>query len=92
MHQIIKKPGAHYIEDAQGTVAEMTYSNAGGKAMIIDHTYVRDSHRGQGLGKALLDSLVAEARERGMKIIPLCPFVKAQFDKNRELYRELSVV
>lgn len=81
---ILTEAGRHFIDDSTGTIAEMTYTTAGEKAIIIDSTYVRDDHRGQGLGKRLLDSVVAQARAEGKKIVPLCPFAKAQFDKHQE--------
>ena len=64
--------------------AEMTYSIANDSLIIIDHTGVPDEWRGMGVGKALVERGVADARARGVKIIPLCPFAKAQIDKHPE--------
>lgn len=86
---IIQGEESNYIEDASGLVAEMTFSNAGESAMIVDSTYVRDSHRGQSLGLLLLDSIVKRAQDENRKIVPLCPFVKAQFEKNQK-YKEIA--
>ncbi|WP_420006497.1 GNAT family N-acetyltransferase [Arenibacterium sp. LLYu02] len=36
------------------------------------------SMRGQGIAVALVERLVADARERGQRIVPLCPFVRSQ--------------
>ena len=49
---------------------------------IIDHTDVDDSLRGEGVGRQLLNALVDWARSTGTKVLPLCPFAKAQFDKD----------
>lgn len=68
----------------------MTYSRVNRALLMIDHTEVDDSLRGQGAGRALLDSLVAWARENNQKIIPVCPFAKAQFDKDPSLGDVLS--
>ena len=59
-------------------VAELTFSKAGETMIIVDHTGVPDSLRGLGLGAQLGARVVADAREKGVKIIPLCPFFKAQ--------------
>lgn len=59
-------------------VAELTYSRVNPGLIIADHTGVPDSLRGTGIGQALVEHLVAEARAKGFKVIPLCPFVKAQ--------------
>lgn len=54
----------------------MTWSNAGGEMMIIDHTYVNEAYREQDLGEELVLRGVEKARRDNKKIIPLCPFVK----------------
>ena len=64
--------------------AEMTFSIMNATTIIIDHTGVPDEWRGMGVGKALVERGVLDARERGIRIIPLCPFAKAQIDKHPE--------
>jgi len=59
--------------------------------LIIDHTDVEDQFRGQGIGRQLLDALVAFAREREIKVIPLCPFSKSVFDKDQSIHDVLKV-
>ena len=58
--------------------AEMTYSILNAAMIIIDHTEVPEAWRGMGVGKALVERAVLDARERGVQIVPLCPFAKAQ--------------
>jgi uncharacterized protein len=62
--------------------AEMTYSVVNDKLLIIDHTEVPDALRGLGVGAALVTRAVEDARAAGVKIIPLCPFAKAQFERH----------
>ena len=76
--------GAFVIEENNERLAEMTYSKAGDLLIIIDHTEVSDKLRGQGAGKQLVAKAVAYAREKGIKILPLCPFARAVFDKTPE--------
>lgn len=64
--------------------AEMTYSVMNERTIIIDHTGVPDEWRGMGVGKALVKRGVEDARARGVKIVPLCPFAKAQIAKTPE--------
>ena len=68
----------------------MTYTWAGADKFIIDHTEVEDAFGGKGVGKEMLLAAVDFARKNNLKIIPLCPFAKAQFDKNEELRDVLS--
>lgn len=58
--------------------AELTFSRAGEATIIVDHTGVPDTLRGQGVGQALALRVVEDARAKGWRIIPLCPFFKAQ--------------
>lgn len=73
-----------YSVVVDGEEAEMTYSRAGETTIIIDHTGVPDALRGRGVGEALVERGVADARTEGRKIIPLCPFAKAQIARRPE--------
>ncbi|OAV45178.1 GNAT family N-acetyltransferase [Lewinella sp. 4G2] len=79
------------IEDTKGTAhvgplsdptAHMEFSIAGPQLIIISHTEVGESLRGQGVGRQLLDKVVEHARANGIKIMPLCPYAKSVFDKD----------
>ena len=61
-----------------GLEAELTYSISSPTMVIADHTGVPESLRGSGVGLAMVEQLVADARSEGFKIVPLCPFVNAQ--------------
>ena len=68
-------------------IGEMTYSNANnGQLMIVDHTGVDDAYKEEGVGKKLFFRIVDMAREEKRKIMPLCPFVKRMFEKNKDLW------
>lgn len=73
--------GAFIIKENDERLAEMTYSKAGDSLIIIDHTEVSDALRGKGAGKQLVNAAVEYARASHLKILPLCPFAKAVFDK-----------
>ena len=70
------------IAKEEGTKAgEMTYSKASTSLIIIDHTEVEPAFNGKGVGKQLLYKIVEMAREKNIKILPLCPFANAMFRK-----------
>ena len=78
--------GAFYIERDGERVAEQTYSRTpDGKTAIIAHTEVSESLRGEGIARTLTLSTVAWARASGVKIVPVCPFAKAVFDRDPDL-------
>ena len=67
--------------DGDKETGRITYTFAGKSKIIIDHTEVNDMYRGQNIGKRILMEIVEYARENKIKIIPLCPFAKAIFEK-----------
>lgn len=76
------KKGSFYIGHEGNKAAEMTYVWAGPHRIIIDHTEVSDVLRGKNAGKQMVEQAVAFARERGLKITPLCPFANSMFKKH----------
>lgn len=82
------KNGMFYVEQEGKVLAQMTYVWTGAERIIIDHTEVDDALRGQSAGKQLVAKAVEFAREKSLKIIPLCPFAKSVFDKVVE-YRDV---
>ena len=80
-----KPTGGRYVARVEGKPdAEMTYSKAGEKILIVDHTGVPEDLGGMGVGKALVEHMVMDVRARGLKIVPLCPFTRATLEKHKE--------
>ena len=79
-----------WIVDPDGHEAEMTYSRVSPTLIIIDHTSVPDALRGRGVGQQLMLRAVEDARREGFRIIPLCPFAKAQFERHPDWRDVLS--
>jgi len=84
LHRDDGTKGAFYIEESGRQVAELTYVLAGSGRLIIDHTTVDDALRGMGAGRELVSAAVALAREKGVRILPLCPFAKSVFQRAPE--------
>ena len=64
--------------------AELTWHTGGPGIIVADHTYAPDSLRGTGAALALVQRLIADARERDLLIVPACSYVQAQFDRHPE--------
>jgi predicted GNAT family acetyltransferase len=71
------------IELGDGKFAYAKYNLLPG-AIRFYHTVVPESHGGQGLGTALIKAGLATARQRGLKVIPICPFFRAYLKKHPE--------
>lgn len=69
------------LDLGDGELAFAAYNLLPGKIRFY-HTVVPDSHGGQGLGTALIKAGLAAARERGLKVIPTCPFFRAYLKKH----------
>ena len=79
----IEEPNRIYLVDENNNMhAEITYTNAGDGIYIIDNTYVEPSHQGKGIAKKLVFAVVQKARFENKKIVPLCPFANAEFERN----------
>ncbi|MBK7141978.1 MAG: N-acetyltransferase [bacterium] len=76
--------GSFFIEQDGTRVAEMTYVQSTSILMIIDHTEVSPILKGQGVGAKLVRAGVEHARQNGLKIVPLCPFAKVEFERHTE--------
>lgn len=83
-HYQDQNKGEFYMMSEELKAAFMTYSKAGEDKIIIDHTFVDEAFKGQGLGYQLLEVAVKYARDSHFKILPLCPFAKAAFTKRPE--------
>lgn len=71
------------IDDIVGE-AEITFTRRGPHVISADHTGVPDAMAGQGVARALLDHMLQDARDSGFRIIPVCPYVRAQYARHPE--------
>ncbi len=79
-----EKKGYFYVKVDDTIEAKMTFVFAGPHKIIIDHTEVNPGHSGKNFGKKMVEKAVLFAREKELKILPLCPFAKKVFDKTPE--------
>ncbi len=84
-HEETGNHGAFFFERADIRLAAMTYSRTTPTLVIIDHTDVSEVLKGQGMGRQLLDALVAWARQTGTKVMATCPYALAQFRKDESI-------
>ena len=56
--------------------------------IYLTHTEVPDSMAGKGVGKALVGQVLEDIKEKGLTLIPLCPFVALYIKRNPE-WKEL---
>lgn len=75
--------GVFFILSEQGErLAEMTYFWNNPHCFSIDHTFVDNTLRGQGIAKLLFERAIAFAREQNAKIIPICSYAVVMFQRD----------
>lgn len=87
MIEIKRGSKSFYVGDSEEKpLAEMVFLMSENNTITIDHTNIAEALSGQGVGKLLLKDLVDWARQENKKIIPVCPYAKAQMEKNKEYH------
>jgi predicted GNAT family acetyltransferase len=71
-----------------GEVAGFAQYRSTPERIAITHTEVDDRFEGQGLGGRLVAFALDDARERGLAVLPFCPFVAGYIQRHRQ-YVEL---
>lgn len=64
-----------YMQDESGNmIAEITFPETAEGVFTIDHTFVDDSLRGQGIASKLVQAAVDEISSRGGKVEATCSY------------------
>jgi hypothetical protein len=83
-----RKKGAFFIKEGNEQLGEMVV-RISGASLTVYHTEVSPKAEGKGLAKKMLQAMVDYARNNGLKVIPLCPYVHAQFKRHPQEYSDL---
>ena len=76
-HAVHDNRAAHRLEiEVGGSVAYAEYQLAPG-TITFTHTLVPEALRGRGIGTELVEAGIALAKERALKLVPVCPFFVA---------------
>jgi predicted GNAT family acetyltransferase len=78
--------GGRYVATVEGAEgeAELVFSIRSPTLISADHTGAPQSLRGTGAAAALVEYMIDDARTHGFKIVPLCPYVLAQYRRHPE--------
>ncbi|MGE4429610.1 MAG: GNAT family N-acetyltransferase [Sphingobium sp.] len=71
--------------------AEIRFTHCGPGLISADHTGAPEALKGTGVAAALVDYLIADARQRGFRIIPICPYVRARYGKHPDWQDVMTV-
>lgn len=71
--------------------AQIIFEVLDASTISADHTLSPPSMRGTGAAFDLVTHMVADARENGFKVRPICPYIKAQYKKHPEWQDVMTV-
>jgi predicted GNAT family acetyltransferase len=80
--------GAFQLIENNEKLGEMVVAVESGR-LIVYHTEVNPKEEGKGLAKILLNAMVSYARANQLKVIPLCPYVHAQFKRHPNEFEDI---
>lgn len=72
------------------TLAGMLLYRSEPGTLVLVHTDVDPAYEGRGLGSRLIRGALDDVRARGLRFVPLCPFVAAYVRRHPE-YADLVV-
>ncbi len=66
----------------------VTYARAGGELSLL-HAEVFDGFLHRGLATTMVEAVLLDARQRGLGVLPFCPFVLAFINEHLDDYLDL---
>ena len=94
--EVIRKGSVYFIRFDDGSKAWLAVKEEGDKMYLLE-TYTPEQHRGKGYARLLMETVIKDAREKGLKLIPICSYSVYYFvrfknyrDVLAEPYRSMS--
>lgn len=82
---IRNNPGKRRYEAVvDGEIAGFLFYQERDGPLALIHTEVAEEFEGRGIGSRLAAGALDEARERGVRVIPVCPFVRGYLERHPE--------
>src|SRR3546814_3801287 len=78
---------SRYEALVDGEVAGFVEYRIDGDAIDMHHTEVSDAYEGKGVGSRLAKGALDAVRERGLSVIPTCPFIKRYIERHEDYAR-----
>jgi predicted GNAT family acetyltransferase len=89
MSNVTDNPAQHRYElPVDGSTAIVTYRLAD-NVITLDHTEVPKALEGRGIGSKLAKGVFDDIRARGLKVKPLCPFLRSWLERHPD-YADLK--
>lgn len=89
--EVVNNPERHRFETRLNGVLAMASYRLSGDVITFTHTEVPDTISGHGVANKLARTALDHARENGLTVVPLCPFIAAYIKRHPE-YQSLVKV
>lgn len=83
MKYIKESSRIYSLDDNNKIIAEITFYEADNNVFYIDHTFVDERFRGQGIAGELVKMAVEEIDKKGGKVEATCSYAKKWLEKNK---------
>jgi predicted GNAT family acetyltransferase len=86
--EVIHNSAESRFELAEGGYTAIAAYRIEGDQISFTHTVVPEEVEGRGIGSRLIGAALDEVRGKGLKVVPLCYFVKGYIERHPE-YQDL---
>lgn len=80
--------GHSYVITADGVQAGLAAYRRREDRVVFTHTEIDPAFEGHGVGSALAKAALDDVRAKGLKAVPLCPFIRTWIDRHPD-YEDL---
>ncbi len=88
--EVVNNEAVHrYEARVDGTVLGFAAYRLRPGEIVFTHTEVDPAAEGKGVGSAIAKAALADARDRGLAVVPLCPFISGYIARHRDDYLDL---
>jgi predicted GNAT family acetyltransferase len=83
--EVVDRTEKHRVEVlADGEVAGFAEYQLRPNEIMFTHTEIDEAYEGKGLGSVLVRHALDSARDRGLAVLPLCPFVRGWIARHED--------
>ncbi len=81
----IYEPNKVYVENEEGkTIVLATFPAYSAGTVVINHTFVDPTLRGQGVASKLMYATCEHIKKLGLKVVATCPYAVVWFKRHHE--------
>ena len=80
---LVDNTAEHQYElHVDGALAALVVYEVQGSTITLIHTEVKPEFEGQGVGGRIAKAVLDDARARGWRVVPRCPFIAAYIERH----------